>query len=502
MKNGKLGAKKIAIIAAAVLAGVAAVFLFFFSNRLSATTMRLLKTQGVVKLFEKEKEKTIKTNLRLANGNVLNTDTESLAAIALDDTKIVTINDSSRAQFDQKGKKLNIKLTDGSLFFEVTKKLEADETFDIKTSTMVVGIRGTSGYVSCDEDGYETLYITDGKVFVIGTNPVTGEVKEIYVEAGQRLRVYLYNDRTVDSIMFELENVTEDDLQQAIKDRLIENETLMEKVCANTGWSAEKIMGIEEIPETMTATDPGEFITDENEAAENEEVAGAEETADEQNEEAEPEAEDVKPEDESAVEETDAEAEAEEAETSEKKDNTAGDSSKKTDEKGTGKANSGSNEGTQNDVNIPTGNTAQTAPATQEVTGDSVNAASEAASQETEEERKKRELEEWEAFQEALRASEQQQAEAAAREAAEAEAAARQAQMASEAENVSDEQPQQNQDAVEPVDENPHKDEPWNDNPDDWQDNPDDWQDNPDDWQDNPDDWQDNPDDPNANQEP
>ena len=30
MKNGKLGAKKIAIIAAAVLAGVAAVFLFFF----------------------------------------------------------------------------------------------------------------------------------------------------------------------------------------------------------------------------------------------------------------------------------------------------------------------------------------------------------------------------------------------------------------------------------------------------------------------------------------
>ena len=252
--------KKIAVIAAILMASVAGIIIFIYSQRLTATTMRLLKKQGIVKLYDKEKEKSIIDNIRLSSGNSIKTETESLAAIALDDSKVVTINDESRAQFEQKGKKLNIKLTDGSLFFEVSKKLASDETFDIRTSTMVVGIRGTSGYVAVDEEGHETLYITDGEVEVIGTNPTTGEQKVIRVKAGQRVRVYLYDERPVDSIMFSLEDVKEDDLQQAIKDRLIENEALMDKVCSATGWDKEKIFGIELIPEDVVPADAGDVV--------------------------------------------------------------------------------------------------------------------------------------------------------------------------------------------------------------------------------------------------
>lgn len=212
---------------------------------LSASTMRLLRLEGTVKLFEKDKERTITDNLRLNAGNVLNTEAKSLAGIALDDTKIVTIDELSCAQFDQDGKKLDINLTEGSLFFEVTKKLDSDESFDIRTSTMVVGIRGTSGYVAVDDDGHETLIVTDGSVEVKGTNPTTGETKTITVNAGQRVKTYLYNDRTVDSIMFELEDVTEDDLNLFVLERLREDFTLVELVCSDTGWSIDKIMGTE-----------------------------------------------------------------------------------------------------------------------------------------------------------------------------------------------------------------------------------------------------------------
>jgi hypothetical protein len=245
MSSEKKSRKPIAIIAVVAVVAVAIIAVVFInSGKLTASTMRMLRIEGVVKLFEQEKEKTITDNLRLNAGNVLNTADASLAGIALDDTKIVTINELSNAKFDKKGKKLDINLTDGSLFFEVTKKLDADETFDIRTSTMVVGIRGTSGYVATDKNGNDVVVITDGEVVVTGTNPVTGETKTITVKAGEKVTTYLYNDRTVDSIMFEKDDLKEEDLDLFIVKRLAESERLITLVCEDTGWSREKILGI------------------------------------------------------------------------------------------------------------------------------------------------------------------------------------------------------------------------------------------------------------------
>ena len=245
MSSEKKSRKPIAIIAVVAVVAVAIIAVVFInSGKLTASTMRMLRIEGVVKLFEQEKEKTITDNLRLNAGNVLNTADSSLAGIALDDTKIVTINELSNAKFDKKGKKLDINLTDGSLFFEVTKKLDADETFDIRTSTMVVGIRGTSGYVATDKNGNDGVVITDGEVVVTGTNPVTGETKTITVKAGEKVTTYLYNDRTVDSIMFEKDDLKEEDLDLFIVKRLAESERLITLVCEDTGWSREKILGI------------------------------------------------------------------------------------------------------------------------------------------------------------------------------------------------------------------------------------------------------------------
>ena len=241
----KKSKKKIIILIASIaVVLIAALLVYLFSSRITATTMRVLRMEGEVSLEDAGKAKTVTENLRLKSNNALSTAVKSLVSIGLDDTKIVTLDEKSRSEFVQSGKQLELKLTDGSLFFEVSKPLEDDETMDIKTSTMIVGIRGTSGWVSVEE--HESLIITDGVVHVTGTNPVTGEVKEIDVASGQKISVYLYNDRTVDSIEFFLEEITEHELPQFLIERLREDPELTDKVCSETDWDKPYIMGEDE----------------------------------------------------------------------------------------------------------------------------------------------------------------------------------------------------------------------------------------------------------------
>ncbi len=237
------------IVAAVLLVAVAVIIFIYFRSQIRATTMRILRMEGEVSLEDNGEKKTATENLRLNSGNALSTATKSLVAIGLDDMKIVTLDELSRAEFNQEGRQLDLELTDGSLFFEVRKPLEDDEKMEIRTNTMVVGIRGTSGWVSVEGD-HESLIVCDGHVHVIGRNPNTGETKEIEVYAGQRISTYLYNDRSVDSIMFYVEEVTERDLPEFLLDRLRENPALLDKVCKETGWDKPWILGIEMITPT------------------------------------------------------------------------------------------------------------------------------------------------------------------------------------------------------------------------------------------------------------
>ncbi|MBQ9862397.1 MAG: hypothetical protein IJM28_00650 [Lachnospiraceae bacterium] len=112
-KDTKKTNKKPIIIGAAVaVVVVAVVCVLLFSNKaIRATTMRMLRMEGTVNLEENGKIKTVREDLRLKNGNAVNTEAASLCSIGLDDTKIVTMNEVSRAEFSQKGKALELNLT-------------------------------------------------------------------------------------------------------------------------------------------------------------------------------------------------------------------------------------------------------------------------------------------------------------------------------------------------------------------------------------------------------
>lgn len=248
---------KIIIVAGALAVIVAAVLCIVLAGKgYTATTMRLLRIEGVVNLEDsKGSVKPVSNNLRFQSGDALSTGADGLASVGLDNTKIITLQNESRAEFMKKNKQLELKLTKGAVFFNVTEKLKSDEKFEIKTSTMTAGIRGTSGMVYYDAaDGREALIITDGKVEVSATNPETGETKTAMVESGQEIKVYLYFDRKEDSVAFSLNTVTEEQLPKFAANRIAEDKALSKRVCDANDWKGEAVNKKAAAPETEATT--------------------------------------------------------------------------------------------------------------------------------------------------------------------------------------------------------------------------------------------------------
>ncbi|MBR4403972.1 MAG: FecR domain-containing protein, partial [Clostridiales bacterium] len=231
-----------AVVAVGIIGVIAGVIIFNRSSYL-ASTMRLIRAEGDVKIMASGGgSKPATKNKRFESGDSLATGvTNSLASVSLDDTKIVTLQADSKADFIKKNKQIELKLTKGALFFEVTQKLNADETFEIKTSTLTAGIRGTSGYIYYDDQGRDSLTVTDGTVIVTAVNPDTGERKYAEIHGGQRITVILYSDRDTDSIEFEIEDLKEEDLNNFTLKMLVENDKLLDKVCKETGWDKQKL---------------------------------------------------------------------------------------------------------------------------------------------------------------------------------------------------------------------------------------------------------------------
>lgn len=233
------------IIGIMALIAAAVIIVVMYRNDNSARMMRLVRAEGSVTLEDElGSTRSIVDNMRFASGQALNTGSQSLASISLDDSKIATMEENSRVCFTKSRGRLELRLTSGGLFFEVSKPLEPNETLDIRTSTMVVGIRGTSGYVFTDEDGNDCMIVTSGHVHIIGINPSTYEQKEIDVSAGQKVTTYLFTGRTRDTVDFVLEDKAEADLPVFLIDQLINDPDLLAKVCNETGWDPEVLKGI------------------------------------------------------------------------------------------------------------------------------------------------------------------------------------------------------------------------------------------------------------------
>ena len=129
----------------------------------TATTMRLVQYEGTITV-KNASGKTLKLSkdMRLYNNYQITTDRKSYAYISLDNEKAIKLDASSKVTISRQGRKLEILVEKGKLLFDVTQPLKSDETLNIRTSTMITGVRGTIGWVETTSTQQSSLYLLEG----------------------------------------------------------------------------------------------------------------------------------------------------------------------------------------------------------------------------------------------------------------------------------------------------------------------------------------------------
>ena len=84
--------------------------------------------------------------------------------------------------------------------------------------------------------GSERMIAVSGRMYVHGTNPLTGESRQFELKAGQSLTVCLHSEGGEQSIEFRIEDLMEDDLPQEVLRLYADNPAMLASACAETGW--------------------------------------------------------------------------------------------------------------------------------------------------------------------------------------------------------------------------------------------------------------------------
>ena len=160
----------------------------------TANTVKLSKTEGTVAVTKSSgKSVKITKNMRLFDGYHVATEEKSYAWQELDKSKLIKEDAISEVEIRKSGKLLEILLNSGSMFFNVTEKLEDDETMNICTSSMIAGIRGTCGWVSVIDSMTTRIYLLEGKLECIVVDPITGQAKKTFLNAGEWADFRIYD---------------------------------------------------------------------------------------------------------------------------------------------------------------------------------------------------------------------------------------------------------------------------------------------------------------------
>lgn len=136
------------------------------TNLRRAATIALAKTEGEIDIIDRRgKNVSPKENLHLFHGYTMESYMDSYAWMNLDQERLVKMDQDSQIEIEKKRKKLEIIVQTGSVFFNIARPLQEDESLDIRTSSMIVGIRGTCGWVEVlSDEGKMRVYLLEGKV--------------------------------------------------------------------------------------------------------------------------------------------------------------------------------------------------------------------------------------------------------------------------------------------------------------------------------------------------
>lgn len=208
-----------------------------YAAEATATTVQLMKTEGTVDVTNSGgRALTVREDMRLYNGYHVNTGAKSYAWVNLDSDKLTKLDESSEMELRKENQKLEILLNEGSIYFNVEKPLEDSESMNIRTSTMVVGIRGTCGWVRVIDRWTTEVSVLEGSVQCTVTDPVSGQIKTTIVKGGEKAVFVVYDPaRAGDKCDILLDNFTEEDIPGFVLVELVRDTPLCEKIYADSG---------------------------------------------------------------------------------------------------------------------------------------------------------------------------------------------------------------------------------------------------------------------------
>ena len=152
----------------------------------TGTEIRLLQTEGTVNVSSTSgKTYSTREDMRLYNGYIVSTEEASYAWITLDAEKAVKLDECSSLEVRRSGKSLELLLKSGEMYCDVTAPLKEDEKLNIRTSTMVTGVRGTIVYIQKISDDETHLGVLEGRAQGVAINPITGATRALMVRQGQ-----------------------------------------------------------------------------------------------------------------------------------------------------------------------------------------------------------------------------------------------------------------------------------------------------------------------------
>ena len=226
----------------------------YAAEKAEGVSIRLAKTKGDGVTVSTNAGKALKhsENMRLLSGYQVETDGGSWAYLSLDEKSVVKTDVNTQAEIRKNGKKNEVFLKAGQLFFDVTEKLDSDETLTISSSNVVMGIRGSSGMISTrlhlGADG-EVVYTQtqvqfyEGDVTVWVRNPRTGVWEIVPMEPGDWLVVEGYPDNR--KSFWEIRRFGVADIPYFVLAEIYANPELMRRIEDATGLSfqdLEKLM--------------------------------------------------------------------------------------------------------------------------------------------------------------------------------------------------------------------------------------------------------------------
>lgn len=220
----------------------------------TSTTMRLLHYEGTVEIEDASgKPRAVMENARFSSGESMKTAAASTASVGLDEGRIVTLDEKSRVEFQKQNGAVSMNLTEGKIFLDVSEKLGANETMDITTATMAIGIRGTIVYVSSEPVTDETaagmesvdlegLAPEKGRIVSIsqigvleGTAQITytdtsNRQQSVSVEAGKKATVPEYSEDAEGIPEPAVSDLTKEDIEGFVLNQVTSNASIINRV--------------------------------------------------------------------------------------------------------------------------------------------------------------------------------------------------------------------------------------------------------------------------------